>query len=106
MSKLTPGSHALILDANEVKENIGKQVLLMGMVAPGKTAKLTFSTGTYEFDGGPRGVWVVQASGIVRNDIDKGKVIDSYAAVEPRHLMLLPHVLRQASALQPRTQSA
>lgn len=106
MSKLTPGQHALILDANEVKENIGKQVLLMGMVPAHATAKLTFSTGTYEFDGGPRGVWVVQASGIVRNDINKGKVIDSYAAIEPRHLMPLPHVLRQASPLQPRTKSA
>lgn len=106
MSKLAPGSHALILDANEVKENIGKQVLLMGMVPAQATTKLTFSTGTYEFYGGPRGVWVVQGTGLVRNDTEKGKVLDSYAAIEPHHLMPLPLVLRQASTLQPRTKSA
>lgn len=100
MRKLYPGATAIIVGANKVTENIGRQVKLIGFVPPGEVLSFGIAEQKYEFEGGLRGTWVVQAPNIYRHDVSKGKLLDTYACIEPHHL------LGSVPVLQARTKSA
>lgn len=85
---LYPMGMAIIVGANDTKQNIGKQVRLIHFVKPGEVLE----SGGYHFLGGHTGTWVVKGEDLIRNDVNKGPVPDSLAVCTPGHLLSLAGV--------------